>query len=136
MRYLTGTYALNIPCRLETDGDWHAPALNWAKPRMRESSESVFGEWGIERVPLPNYGNMTAPVADHLRACLDLIEGGYFGSAQGMRKNFINNEAYTAQIFDKVTLLADRPSWNEIDAFLGKEYGCAWLSYRRANLGY
>ena len=136
MKYVTGTYALNIPCRLETDGDWHAPALDWKNPRVRESSTSVFADWGIEVSPLPNFGSVSLPVANHLRACLDLLEEGYFSSVQGMREDYISNEAYTPIVLSKVLLLNEMPHWQQIDALLGREYGCDWLTFRKEHLGY
>ena len=132
MEYVTGIYALNIPCQLETDGDWHAPALDWNNPRIKESDESLFGQWGIEYDPQPNYGNITMPVANHIRACLDLIEEGCFGSVQGMRDNFISNEAYTPLILETILLLRNNSLWSEIDAFIGKEYLCDWLDYKES----
>ena len=29
MEYITGQYALNLSCSLNTTGDWHTSALNW-----------------------------------------------------------------------------------------------------------
>ena len=32
MKYVTGIHALNIPCNLETSGDWHMSAIQWEHP--------------------------------------------------------------------------------------------------------
>ena len=127
MKYVTGIYALNLPSPDGTPGDWHFSALNWNKALMADSSKSPFGEWGLHIVDVPHHGNM--PVASHIRACLDLIEQGNFGTAQGMRDNFIDNDSYTLTIFSKVAQLCNNPRWDEIDSFMGKEYRCQWLDF-------
>ena len=113
---------------LGTPGDWHQPALDWDKPRYLESDESIFGDWGIESGKAPCQGEVMK--ANHIRACLDLIEEGYYSSAQGMRNDFIDDERFTPDIFNKVALLKDRPNWMEIDRFMGNEYLCDWLDYK------
>jgi len=126
MKYLTGIHALNLPCSLDTPGDWHGAALNWENLDIRESDASVFNDYGIElnrRVP---GRESSPPVANHIRACLDLIESGSFGVAEGMNQNFIGNDRYTEEIFEKVCLLRERENWLEIYKFMHKEYGRAW----------
>ena len=49
MRYITGNYALNIPCSLNTDGDWHRSALDWEHLPLFESDNSFFNDYGIEK---------------------------------------------------------------------------------------
>jgi len=49
MEYITGIHALNIPCKLDTSGDWHASALKWEKISTAESKDSLFGDYGIEQ---------------------------------------------------------------------------------------
>lgn len=129
MRYITGIYALNLPSPDGTPGDWHFSALDWNRARPAESSESPFGEWGLHLADVPAHGTMM--VADHVRACLDLIAQGNYGTAQGMRDDFICDDGYTPTIFEKVTLLRDRPNWKDIDAFMGREYLCKWLDYKK-----
>lgn len=48
MQYITGVYALNLPCSLEATGDWHSSALNWERPETADTEKSVFGAYGIE----------------------------------------------------------------------------------------
>lgn len=128
MKYITGIYALNLPSPDGTPGDWHFSALDWNKVVPVESTTSIFGDWGLHDVDVPQLGRM--PVATHIRACLDLIEQGKYGTAGGMRKNFIADERFTPIIFAKVSELKNSPSWKEIDAFMGKEYLCQWLNYK------
>ena len=128
MKYITGTYALNLPSALGTPGDWHQSALNWEEPRYLDTDDSVFGDWGIEDGIAPGLGKVKK--ANHIRACLDLIDEGYYSSAQGMRKDFIDEEQYTNEVFIKVSLLKNKPNWDEIDRFMGREYLCDWLDYK------
>ena len=52
MQYITGQHALNIPCPLLTCGDWHQSAIQWKYPLFRNSNDSVFGDYGIEKMLL------------------------------------------------------------------------------------
>ncbi|MDR1358132.1 MAG: hypothetical protein LBJ48_02080, partial [Coriobacteriales bacterium] len=81
MKYLTYTPALNLISPLETDGDWHYSTIDWPHIELEESEESIFGQWGLYRGEVPTLGE--AWIADHVRALLDLLDRGYFGSAQG-----------------------------------------------------
>ncbi|MDR0963141.1 MAG: hypothetical protein LBM60_00810 [Clostridium sp.] len=134
MKYITGQHALNITCSLLTCGDWHQSSLQWDNPLFRESTESVFGTYGIENnITIPNHTE-TFHVANHIRALLDLIEMGKFSLAQGMNKDFICNDCYTTEIFNLIMLLWDSPFWSDIDKFMGKEYLSAWITYKKGAL--
>ena len=131
MQYITGIHALNLPCSLLTCGDWHCPALKWEKPVFHDSENSVFGDYGIElRADVPEHKGNYA-VANHIRALLDLLEAGYFSVAQGMNNDFICNDDYTDEVFDKVALMKGLPHWRDIDLFMGCEYYGKWLDYKR-----
>jgi len=96
---------------------------------MRESEGSLYGTYGIEKNSnIPEHSG-TFFVANHIRALLDLIEEGNFATAQGMRDNFICNDKYTQEIFEKVILLKDLPNWQKISAFMGKEYMLEWFNF-------
>ncbi|KFF30557.1 hypothetical protein, partial [Bifidobacterium bombi] len=108
MKYVTGVQALNLGDRTDTPGDWHHSALDWDHLYMLDTDTSPFSSYGINPSCLvPEHGKL--PVASHVRACLDLIEQGYYSDAQGMRDNFISNSAYDQEIMDHVWLLRDRP---------------------------
>ncbi|MDR1016678.1 MAG: hypothetical protein LBL67_04360 [Coriobacteriales bacterium] len=127
MKYLTGTFAFNLPDTLDTFQDWHYPALHWDKPNVFDTTESPLGKWGI------NYGidnPCGLPVANHVRAAIDLLQEGYYSSFQGTREYFIGNERYTPLFFDKLTSLRQSPNWDKIDRAVGKEYGCTWLDFK------
>jgi len=130
MRYITGIHALNLPCSLLTSGDWHQSALQWVSPQFRDSEDSFFGDYGIEQCSVVPENEGTYAVANHIRALLDLLEDGNFSTAQGMNKDFICNDNYTDEVFDKVALMRDLPHWGEIDTFMGREYYGKWLDYK------
>ena len=131
MLYLTGIHALNLECGLATCGDWHRSALAWKDLTLRDSEKSVFGEWGIEGAkPIPKHNGLYY-VADHLRACLDLVAEGNFALAQGMKDDYICNDSYTPVVFEKTALLRDSAGWASVDAFMQKEYRLDWLGYKK-----
>lgn len=133
MLYVTGIHALNIPCSLDTCGDWHQSGIQWEKPHMKESFGSLFGDYGIETdKEIPDHTEKYA-VANHIRALLDLIEEGNFPVAQGMRDDFIGNDKYTPEVFDLVAKMRNLPTWDKIDDFMGHEYFGRWLDYKEAH---
>jgi len=130
MLYVTGVFALNISCELETCGDWHQSALQWANIPLLESKESIFGDYGIEfNKNVPEHTE-TFAVANHIRALLDLLQDGKFSTAQGMNSDYICNVKYTDEIFQKVSLLQNNVNWNEIDNFMKKEYLSQWNDFK------
>lgn len=130
MKYITGQHALNLPCELNTCGDWHTSALQWEKPFMKDSQGSTFGDYGIEAdKKIPEHEERYY-VANHIRALLDLLEIGKFSVAQGMRDDFICNDSYDEEIFGKVFVLKDNANWNDIDSFMCKEYNRKWRKYK------
>ena len=130
MRYISGVHALNLPCSLQTCGDWHCSALRWRDITFMDTETAFFGDYGIEmQKRIPEHDG-TYAVANHIRALLDLLETGKFSVAQGMNKDFICNDGYTEEIFDKVAMMKDLPHWPEIDHFMRKEYYMKWLDYK------
>lgn len=129
MRYITGIHALNLPCALETCGDWHTSALRWGDITFRESDGSRFGDYGIEpghRIPCHD-GEYY--VANTLRALVDLLEEGNFPVAQGANNDYICNDVYTDEFFGLVYRLRDLPHWEKINRFMTKEYLGEWVRY-------
>ena len=132
MQYLSGIHALNLQCSLDTSGDWHQSALRWKDLDWRESDGSLWGDYGIEENShIPEHPG-TYKTANHIRALLDLLVEGNTALAQGMRKQFIDNEKYTPEIFSKVLYMKDLPIWSKIDEFMGKEYFRKWLTYKES----
>lgn len=132
MIYLSGIHALNLPCSLDTCGDWHKSALKWQNLDWRESNGSLWGNYGLEENSnIPEHPG-TYYTANHIRALLDLLLDGNTARAQGMREQFIGNDKYTLEIFSKVMLMRHLPVWSSIDAFMGKEYCRKWLWYKES----
>jgi hypothetical protein len=130
MLYLSGIHALNLPCALETCGDWHQSAIRWDNLPLRDTENTIFGDYGIDRDKTVPGHTEVFNVANHIRALLDLLEEGKFSVAQGMNKDFICNDDYNDEIFSKVSLMKGMKNWPQIDRFMGKEYARQWLAYK------
>lgn len=130
MIYVTGIFALNLDCGLNTPGDWHCSALRWDNVLLKESNDMFFGDYGIElNKTIPCHREKYA-VANHIRALLDILEMGNYPYAQGMNKSFISDSKFDNEIFDKVYSMKVLPNWAEIDDFMGKEYMMKWINYK------
>ena len=132
MKYVTGEYALNMPCSLGTPGDWHRGALDWSQPDVCETDRAFFGTYGLERhTNVPEFsGGVWA--ANHVRACLDLIADCRFPVVQGMKEDFICDDELNDEIFCHVLKLKGMIDWPDIDRFMVREYRTAWLDFRKA----
>lgn len=123
MFYLTSLHALNLPCLLDTCGDWHTSALDWHKLHLKNSEDSIFGDYGIEANKVIPEHNERYNVANHIRAILDLLAEKKFSLISNFRDDFICNDSYTQEIFEKVYKLLPN---DDIDAFMRKTYGRRW----------
>lgn len=75
MKYITGYKALNLPCSLETTGDWHQSSMDWENIVFSNSEDSIFGDFGIEYCySVPNHIGEKIATANTLRAILDLMQ--------------------------------------------------------------
>lgn len=129
MKYISGIHALNLPCSLETCGDWHASGIQWKNLTIRDTDDSVFGSYGLEEYnKVPEHPG-TYMIANTLRALLDLIVECNFGLAQGAREDFICNEEYTQEFMEKVYMLRDCDNWEAINMFMISEYKLDWLDF-------
>lgn len=134
MLYITHIHALNLPCKLQTCGDWHTSSIQWKQPHIRESKGSLFGDYGIEaNKSIPEHTE-TYNVANHIRALLDLLEEGNFAVAQGMNRDFICNSDYDMEIFDRVYSMRHLDNWNDINKFMEKEYLMKWVNYLKGKV--
>lgn len=132
MQYITGMHALNLPCSLDTCGDWHTSAIQWENPNIKESNQMFFKDWGIEADHIiPNHNNQKFYVANHIRALLDLLEMENYTVPQGMNKDFICNDNYDELIFDMVAKMRILQNWKEIDKFMEREYKLKWVNYKQ-----
>lgn len=131
MKYLTGIHALNLECSLETSGDWHMSGLKWEKLTWAETKNMFFKDYGITLgIPMPEHSG-PYPVANHIRALLDLLEWGNFAVAQGMNDDYICNAKYDMEVFQKVWMMRNLPNWKQIDEFMGKEYRMKWVRFKQ-----
>jgi len=131
MQYVTGIHALNLPCSLLTSGDWHQSALRWKDVSIMDTDTAFFKDYGLEydkRIP---EHEETYAVANHIRALLDLLEQGNFSVAQGMNRDYICNDSYNGELFEKVMSMSVLPDWNKIDEFMTKEYYNKWVTFRK-----
>lgn len=106
--YITGIHALNIPCSLNTSGDWHRGSLDWDNPYTRDTEDSVFKDWGLEEHPI-------GLVANHIRAVLDILEEGKkIPLINTFHYDFISNSEYDDLIREKSMLLQNLPHYRVI----------------------
>lgn len=130
MKYLSGMKALNVPCSLNTTGDWHLYCYDWEQNILLDSNKSIFKDYGIElNKTLPS--GEVVPVANHIRACLDMLENGDFVNLQGMKNDYICCDLYNDEIFKQVMKLRKNQNWKEIDDFMSKEYKLSWINFKR-----
>lgn len=129
MKYITGIHALNLPCSLETCGDWHMSGLRWVDITYADTETAVLGDWGIETCNCVPEHEGEFYIANTIRACLDLLIMGNFATAQGMNEDFICNENYDSLVFEKALQLRGLPNWGDINAFMLREYKLKWFNY-------
>lgn len=134
MQYITGIYAMNLQCSLDTCGDWHKSALNWDNIKFGDTEESIFGEYGLEtHTDVPEHAGEFL-VANHVRAGLDMIDSLDFAHAQGLREEFICDEKYTKEILEGVAKIwdySDEEKRLKIDSFMLREYRLDWFNFKR-----
>ena len=131
MKYISGTHALNIHHLVDdpTPGDWHSRCLDWSAIPMRETSESVFGEWGVREIPVEQLNGERAYVATHARAILDAIESNQMLGFQGFQEDWICDDRVGREIMGKAVRLSSSPHWPAIDEFLKREYRMKWMEF-------
>ena len=140
MKYITGLHALHVPCSLETCGDTHH-LPDWKHPTVMNTATAFFGDWGLEWREIPGHGGKRIPVANHIRACLDMLEMRDYISLQGMNAVYLDAPCYNEFIFHQVLRMQTFPYWKEIDAFMESEYfmdwvRVSWRASRRAEKGW
>lgn len=131
MKYISLIYALNLPCKLDTFGDWHSTSLDWNNLQILDTENSIWGEYGIEKSRNIPFLNGEYNVANHIRAILDMLYLQQFAVAQGMNNDFIVTHKYDKEIFEKVLMLKDVPYWEQIDKFMTKEYLKEWDLFKK-----
>lgn len=134
MKYISGIFALNIPCSLDTTGDWHRSSLPWDKVDIKESDNSPLKDWGIEKNVYIKELNGRYNVANTLRACVDFLDTDKYLSAEGMRKDYLGNDKYNQELFRAVYSLKPHKTptqWENISRIMEKDYMLKWLNYKK-----
>lgn len=142
MRYLTDIYALNIPDDTLCTGDWHRGAMVWAdaERHFRDTETSIFGDYGIRTADVPEIGRKGIPVANVIRAILDLMDNDEIITdyrtgrptnvnirwLRNFRDDFICCEEYDHELFERVALLKGKVYWDELNDLMKYEYMDKW----------
>lgn len=131
MLYITGIKALNIDNSLDTCGDWHTSALDWSTVELKESRNTVFGDWGIEQdKEIPEHKELYN-VANDLRAILDMMCEGKIRYLKNFRNDFICTDKYNREFFEKVSILRTNVHWEDIDMLMKNEFMFEWINYNK-----
>ena len=134
MKYISGIYALNIPCSLDTTGDWHRSSLPWKEVELKDSEESPLKGLGIEKDVYIRELGRSFNVANTLRACVDFLDEGKYLSASGMRRDYICNDKYDRTLFEMVYALKPyktEEQWNRIRKIMEKDYMLKWIGFEK-----
>lgn len=134
MIYVSGEYALNEPCKLNTTGDWHKNCYSIENAMLLESNGTIFENYGLEK---HNINGEKLYVADHIRAILDIMQYGSIEFLYGFKKDFICVDEYDDEIFNKVYMLKHLPikQWLNIDLLMNNEYKMKWVKFKREKNG-
>lgn len=134
MMYLTGPLAFGVDCERESCGRWNIPKTDWLNEDLmvlKDSEESPFKSYGIEENKIVPYHEFcTYNVADHVRAYCDMLYAGKFDELKDVFGEYIRSMSCRKDIFmlvyGKLKYLAE---FHDINAFMEKEFGNAWVSY-------
>jgi hypothetical protein len=135
MKYISGVIALNLPCSLDTTGDWHRSSLPWDKVDIKDTENSSLGAWGIEKDVFVRELDGKYNVANTLRACVDFLDTDKYLSAEGMRRDYLGNDKYNQELFNAVYSLKPHKTaeqWSNISKVMEKDYMLKWLNYLKA----
>lgn len=133
MEYITGLVALCTPCELASCGKWNATREDFANLDIRKSEDSILGDMNIEKDRIIPYHDVYElyNVADHVRVYLDALLDYKFDELEGMFISYINDGFCRKLIFNAVEhkMKSDK-RYDDIVAFMKKEFGNAWDSYK------
>lgn len=133
MKYVSGLFALNLPCSLNTTGDWHRTSLPWDKVEIKDSDKSPLKDFGIEKNIYIDELNANYNVANHIRACVDILDEGRYTLVSGMRYDFFdNNEDIIPDLFNCVFSLKSQKTqkeWESISQIMEKDYMLKWIVF-------
>ena len=137
MRYITGLLALGTPCELDTCGIWNLSKKDYLDEnnfKHYESDDSPFKNYGIEQNKFVDYHDVAPTnVANHVRAYLDMLYNKEFEKLKGLFLYALNSNKARQDIFMCVYgKLRHKAEYDEINQFMGNEFGSAWYSYIEA----
>lgn len=133
MLYVSGVYALNLPCKLDLQGDWHMSALDWKKITFLNSADSIYKDYGIEQSYSNSFVNLyNVNKANYVRACLDMLEQGQFSLLKTFMHKWLDTDdkKLLSEIFSQVLKLSTSGKWSEIDDFMCHEYMMKWGRFK------
>ena len=138
MQYITGRVAFGVPdTTSESCGIWNIRKHEFLGEdtfKHRDSAESVFGDWGIQKgLMVPYHEFCTYNVANHVRAYCDMLEMGQASEMRGLFAEAIDNAKCRMDIFTLVYgKMRNHAQFPFIDAFFNEEFGNAWDSYKKS----
>lgn len=137
MLYITGMIAFGVECKLNTLGKWNLTKQDFTDAKameLKESQDSPFKDWGIEENKIvPYHEYCTYNVANHVRAYCDLLWEKKFDLLTGMFYECVGDMRSRTDIFTLVNgKLRHLAGFREINEFMEKEFGNAWISYLEA----
>lgn len=134
MMYLSGRLAFGVPCKSDSCGLWNISKEEYLDDnlfRLKDSDEYPFKNWGIEQNKLVPYRYIgTVPVANHVRAYVDMLYDCKFDELDGLFFDAIDSAKCRSDIFMLVYgKLRNLAVFSEVNKFMIKEFGNAWISY-------
>ena len=137
MKYVTGMQALNIQCPLDTTGDWHPFTTNWDNLHFQESDDNPLKDFGIYKTKIPlRKDDKEYFVADHIRACLDMLQNGDYFQPEGMRKDYLDDDPkFDKLVFPQVVKLSELDNFDKIVQFFEREYKARWFRFAKSQGG-
>lgn len=127
MLYVSGLHALSV---LDVINVARYPSIDWDTLDIRNSSDSVFGNYGIDshKVEIENKGKFH--IANKVRVLLDYIESRVdLSNLIDAKKDLGLTEDNILELFDKVFLLRFKYNWFSIEDYMKKEFMWEWNKY-------
>lgn len=134
MKYITGIISFGVECERDSTGKWNITKedfLNEKNMELKESEDSPFKDYGIEKNKLVSYHEFcTYNVADHVRAYCDMLYEERFDELEGLFFDSINSMKCRHDIFMLVYgKLRNMACFPRVNKFMTSEFGNAWESY-------
>ncbi|MDR2828736.1 MAG: hypothetical protein LBV51_04880, partial [Acholeplasmatales bacterium] len=133
MRYISGIQALNMHYTNQTTpGDWHGLSVDFSNPQWYYTEQSPFLDFDIELRKFPGIKEKVY-VANHTRACLDLIYECKYSVIAGMKNTLIDDKLLNELLLQKLLLLIKDNNFQVIFNLILKEYRLDWINVLEKN---